>query len=182
MLRRRRDSPQTPSQAFQSTLTVHLAFTASVLIYVLCGETIRWSDPEFVGRGYGPDWIGDNLTWLRLALLAFAAVNAAPSILIYNRDRYRDKIVAKSDKEPMMALSGALVTGHITRIANVVTVAIFGLVLYIMASERFDLYLFNGIALVGLVLTWPRRSQWESTFRRNALMNPEIPADPWQVA
>jgi len=44
-----------PSQAFQNTLIIHLAFTGSIVIYLIVGETIRWSDPEFVGRGYGPD-------------------------------------------------------------------------------------------------------------------------------
>src|SRR3989304_363075 len=150
---------QTPSQAFQSTLIVHLAFTASILIYVLCGETIRWSDPEFVGRGYGPDWIGDNLAWVRLGVLAYAAANAAPLHLIYNRDWYRDKIIAKSDKEPVIALSGALMTSHITKVATVVSVGVIGLVLYVLTSERLDLYVFNGIALAGLLFIWPKRSE-----------------------
>jgi len=181
MLRLTPARPQTPSQAFQSTLIVHLAFTASILIYVLCGETIRWSDPEFVGRGYGPDWIGDNLAWLRLGVLAYAAANAAPLLLIYNRDWHRDKIIAKSDKEPVIALSGALMTSHITKVATVVSVGVIGLVLYVLTSERLDLYVFNGIALAGLLFIWPKRSEWESAFRRHALTNPAIPADPWQV-
>jgi len=172
----------TPSQAFQNTLTVHLAFTASILIYVLVGEVMRWSDPEFAGGGYGPDWIGDNLVWLRLAVLAFTAVNAAPLFLIYNRDWYRDKKVAASKYEPAIALSGALMASHITKVATATSVGILGLLLYVMASERLDLYLFNGIALAGLLLIWPKRSEWESAFRRHALTNPAIPADPWQVA
>jgi hypothetical protein len=182
MLRPTRANPQTPSQAFQTTLTVHLAFVASIVIYVLVGEVMRWSNREFAGGGYGPDWIGDNLTWLRLGVLAYAAANAAPLLLIYNRDWYRDKIIAKSDKEPVIALSGALMTSHIAKVATVVSVAVIGLVLYVLTSERLDLYLFNGIALAGLLLIWPKRSEWDSAFRRHALTNPGIPADPWRVA
>jgi hypothetical protein len=179
MLRLTRVSPQTASQAFQSTLTVHLAFTASILIYVLCGETIRWSDPEFVGRGYGPDWIGNNLMWLRLGVLAFTAVNAAPLLLIYSRDWYLDRKVATSKRGPAIALSGALMTNHITKLATATSVGVFGLMLYVLASERLDLYLFNGIALAGLLLVWPKKSDWQRAFRRMAVRHPEVPADPW---
>jgi hypothetical protein len=151
-------------------------------MYVLVGEVMRWSDPEFAGRGYGPDWISDNLTWVRLGVLAFTAVNVAPLLLIYGRDRFRDKIVAKSDKEPVVALCGSLMTSHIGKLASIVSAGVFGLTLYVLAADRLDLYLFNGIALVGLLIIWPKRSDWESTFRRHALANPAIPADPWQAA
>ncbi len=182
MLWSRRDSPQTPSQAFQNTLIIHLAFTGSIVIYLIVGETIRWSDPEFVGRGYGPEWFGDNLTWLRLGVLAFSAVNVAPLLLIYNRDRFLDNTIAKSDKEPAIALSGALLATHILKVAIAGSVGVFGLLLYVLGSERLDLYLFCGAALVGHLLIWPRRAAWESAFRRHALTNPAIPADPWRTA
>ena len=182
MLRLTRDSPQTPSQAFQNTLIIHLAFTGSVVIYLIVGETMRWSDPEFAGRGYGPDWFGDNLTWLRLGVLAFAAINAAPLLLIYNRDRFLDKAVARSEKDPIIALSGALLATHVLKVAIVGSIAVFGLLLYVLGSERLDLYLFCGAALVGHLLIWPRRAAWESAFRRHALTNPAIPADPWPGA
>ena len=181
MLWPRRDSPQTPSQAFQNTLTIHLAFAGSIVIYVIVGETIRWGNPEFVGRGYGPEWFGDNLMWLRLGALAYSAVNVA-LFLIYNRDRFIDNMVGKSDKEPAIALSGALVTNHILKVAITGSVAVFGLLLYMLGSERLDLYLFCGTALVGHLLIWPRRAAWESAFRRHALTNPAIPADPWRTA
>jgi len=145
------------------------------------GEVTRWSDPEFAGGGYGPDWIGDNLVWLRLTVLAFTAVNAAPLFLIYNRDWYRDKKVATSKRRPAIALSGALMTNHITQLATATPVGVIGLMLYVLAGERLDLYLFNGIALAGLLLIWPTRARWEHAFRRHALTNPAIPADPWQV-
>ena len=181
MLRLTRASPQTASQAFQSTLTVHLAFVASIVVYVFVGEVMRWSDPEFAGRGYGPGWGGAHLIWLRLAVLAVTAINAAPLLLIYSRDRYREKIVEKSVKEPTIASSSVLAANHLVKLATATSVGVLGLLLYVLASERLDLYLFCGIALAGQLLAWPKRSVWESAFRRHAHTNPEIPADPWHA-
>jgi hypothetical protein len=51
-----------PSQAFQKTLALQIAFTGAVVIYVIVGEVVRWSDPLFADSGYGPEWIHDNET------------------------------------------------------------------------------------------------------------------------
>ena len=153
----------------------------AVVMYMIVGEVMRWSDLLFADNGYGPEWIHDHQTWVRLGGLAFAAVNALPTFLVYRRDWYLDRMIAQSKKEPATAICDALTTTQILKVALMESVGVIGLVLYVLGGERIDLYLFNGLALAGFLLVWPSCAQWERAFRRHAHTNPEIPADPWHA-
>jgi hypothetical protein len=168
-----------PSQAFQNTLALQIAFMAAVVVYVGVGEVLRWSDPLFADGGYGPEWIHDNETWVRFGLLAFAVVNALPVFLLYNREWYLDRLLEKSKKEPVTSLCEALRAVQILKQVDMGCVAVFGLLLYIFTGERVNLYLFCGLSLVGLLLVWPRRAEWERMFRRYAAKYPDVPVSPW---
>jgi hypothetical protein len=59
------------------------------------------------------------------------------------------------------------------------SVAIYGLVLYLMNGERIDLYGFCFAALVNFLLIRPQRTEWEETFRWAAIEHSGVRSSPW---
>lgn len=177
-----RARPSTPDEAFRNVALIHASFLVAAVIYVVVGEVNAWANEPFDGLGGAS--LQDQELWLRLGLLTFTAVNFVLAFLVYASEATVDRFVRSIKQEipDTMRVAHGLTTTHILRIAGLQSPAILGLLLFLFGGERLDLYLFSGLAVAGLIATWPRRGEWGRTFRRHALANPAIPADPWQVA
>jgi len=175
------DKPSSPDQAFRSLPIIHGAFLASAVMYVIVGEVNAWALEPF--DGHGGDSLQDKELWLRLGLLALTGLQFALTFSVFAGDEAVDRTLRnmKQATSDAMSVAQALTTLHILRVALLELPAIFGFALFLLGGERLDLYLFPGLSAAGLLLIWPKRSQWESAFRRHALTNAAIPADPWQV-
>jgi len=93
--------------------------------------------------------------------------------------RFVRSAISKSDEVSDITICGALQTAFIQRLAFTESVAIYGLVLYLMNGERLDLYGFGMIALVNFVFIRPQRAEWEETFRWAAIEYSGVRSSPW---
>jgi hypothetical protein len=76
------------------------------------------------------------------------------------------------------AVSGGLLTAQILRLAFSQSIAIYGLLLYMMNAERADLYGFVIVGLVALFVVRPSRDRWEAAFRWSASEYPGVSPSP----
>jgi hypothetical protein len=171
---------QTPDQAFQGTVVLSGAFAGSTVIYVVVGEIFAAIESPFEGYAELED---PGPLLLRVGLLALAAVVFAVVLTALRGEGILSQLTGSSRGEAVTAasLAGALQTQHILRIAMVESIAVGGLLLFLLAGNRLDLYLFAGIAIVGLLATWPRRAYWEDMYSRMARRHSGLPANPWRV-
>src|SRR5262249_7749894 len=64
-----------------------------------------------------------------------------------------------------LPLVGRLSTAAIVALASCETIALYGLVLFLLAGRAIDYYIFAGLALVGFGIHFPRREAWEERVR-----------------
>jgi len=64
-----------------------------------------------------------------------------------------------------LPLPNRLTTASIVALAQCEAIAIYGLVLFLLAGRASDYYLFAAVALVGFALYFPRREAWEQQAR-----------------
>lgn len=172
-----------PEQIFQTVIVLHLSFMGAVIMYIIVGEVMDWSDPEFDGYILTND---DGGTKLLLRIL-FGIVAGISYVLAFTwlrglgyLERTIQSVSKRRQREPDAGTAAAaLQTRHIARIASLESIATFGIILYVLGGERIDLYGFCAVSTVGLLLTWPRRSEWEETYRILAQRCPGVPANPW---
>jgi hypothetical protein len=164
-----------PNQVYTKTVTMHAAFTGAVVIYVMVGEVIKWSDPEFDGYVFSG---GDDTMWFLRGL--FVVVGSLQALLGLVLRRMVAREMLQEEHVDASKVASRLQADQISRDASSEAVAIFGLILYLLGGQRADLYGFCAVSMVGLLLTWPRRAVWEATFRELAVRHPNVPSDPWR--
>lgn len=171
-----------PSQVFNATSVVHIAFLIAVVIYVVVGEVISATNPEFEGY-LEPGFDMEPL--LRLLFIGISVVQALLAVTWFRGNRLVETAIENSRKtlnqEPDAAVvAGGLQSAHILRLAMFESIAVYGLTLFLMGGERLDLYGFCAASFVGLLLIWPKRTGWENTFRSLSQRYSGVPSDPWQ--
>jgi len=174
-----------PEQVFKAVVVLHLAFTGAVIVYIIVGEVMDWSDPEFDGYILTNDDGGTKLL-LRIVFGVMAFIQFVLAFTWLSGSGYVERalqsISKRANREPDgSSAAAALQTRHIHRVATLESIAVSGLILYILGGERIDLYGFCAVSMVGLLLIWPRRSEWEESYRTLARKYPGIPSNPWHV-
>jgi hypothetical protein len=129
----------------------------SVLVYAVIAEIIKESNAPFQGFAQM-----SNIALLRYALLAVAAVEFI-AIPFLNR-------VMLPESDPPRSASGAgqylpeiqrLISNAIVTYALCESVAIYGLVLFLMNGNSSDLYLFIVLSVFFFAVYFPKYSRWE---------------------
>lgn len=174
---RQQAPPLTPSEAFLSLRITHFSFLSSMVTYVVVGEVMRVFVDDFVPGGFID--LGDAEWPARLALLAWAVVAFILVRTTLSDERALDRTLDKSPQVDDMLMAQTLHTGHIVRLALIESIAVIGLILYMMGANRLDLYLFCGIALAALISLVPTRRHWESAFRGLAMRHSGVSSMPW---
>jgi hypothetical protein len=166
-----------PAQVFQTLNILQSSFVAAVVIYVIVGEVMRLLISDFAPEGF-INW-GSEIWVIRAVLAALSLYSIVASHFIFTDERMLTAALGKSTQVDDATIFTQLQTTQITRLALSESIAVYGLVLYVMNAERLDLYIFCGVALLNLILIRPRRDRWESAFRSAALTHPGISSSPW---
>lgn len=126
------------------------AMLGSLLVYVVAVEVLRATLAPF--RGFAEAPALPILRWAFLALsvglLALARVTRA-------------RLLAGAGAAP----AARLFTASVVSLALAEAIAVYGLVLFLVGGQVADFYGFLLLALVGIVINFPRRHQWEARAR-----------------
>jgi hypothetical protein len=172
------DKPATsPEQVFQTNRVLHMTFVAAVFVYIAVAEIIRWGDSEFAERG-GFVALGDEIWLVRGILVVVSGIQLVLTHTLYGDAFVRNTIRRSKDVTDETVIV-SLQSTFIVRLALAESVAIYGLVLYMMNGERLDLYAFCAAALLNLLFIRPQRSEWEAIFREAAIEYPGVRSSPW---
>jgi F0F1-type ATP synthase membrane subunit c/vacuolar-type H+-ATPase subunit K len=144
---------------YLSLAIIGAGMVISVIIYAVVGEVIAKQNAPFSGFVKGFDQI-DTLRYILLAvsvvILGVAGV-ARKALLSDKLSKFMVKPNAQSTGGgPVFAQFNS---AHVIVFALCESVAIYGMVLFLIAGSRFDLYLFIAISLAGYAVYFPRYSQ-----------------------
>lgn len=166
-----------PSQIFQIGVILQFTFGTAVLIYVVVGEVIRVAIDGFAPDGFVN--LGDEIWVLRGVWGALSLYSLVASHFIFTDERQLRSAISKGIIVDDASVAAQLQTAQIMRLGLTESIAIYGLVLYMMNANRLDLYSFCAVAFSNLILTGPTRNRWESAYRAAALSHPGVSSLPW---
>ncbi len=142
-------------------------------MYFVVGEIMRAQIDDFAGKGFVE--LDSTMIWtLRGTFVVLAVVNLVLIRTMFGDEAMLRRALAKREDVDDAAVVGVLVTAGILRLAFIEAIAIYGLVLYEMNAERYDLYGFGIVALIALISLRPSRTTWEETLRRMAIEHPGV--------
>ncbi len=143
-------------KAYRTTVFIGLAMLASLIIYAVVVELIKKQNAPFGGFSPLP---ADVVGTLRYVLLAVAAVEFIV-IQILNKLMLSAKAPAVRTVA-VAAPFGQLVSAAVVTFALCESVAIYGLVLFLIQGDTSDFYLFLMISLVYYAVYFPKYGKWE---------------------
>jgi F0F1-type ATP synthase membrane subunit c/vacuolar-type H+-ATPase subunit K len=145
-------------KAFRMTVFIGAAMIASVFVYAVVVEIIKKQHEPF--HGFAP--MGDIVSTLRYALLGVVAV-------VFFVIRFLNKLML-STKTPIRSAAMVspfspevqrLISASIVTFALCESVAIYGLVLFLIQGNSGDFYLFLVLSLFFFSIYFPRYGKWE---------------------
>ncbi|MEW6349769.1 MAG: hypothetical protein AB1646_11955 [Thermodesulfobacteriota bacterium] len=124
------------------------SLVVSVVVYVVVGELLRMV-------GYPGSSLGHDGSWYQYIRYALLAVSI---ILLPIAGFIKSTVIAGAVPEnmPSKLMTGAVIAG-----AFCDAIGMFGLVLFLIAANIVDVYIFAVIALVGHAVFFPRYAEWE---------------------
>ena len=141
-------------ERFRTTAIVWLAMLLSVVMYAFVVESIHrgWIDSGQPAETLNGDQI--HLILLGLSVLSFFLAGAVKSVMLRGLD-------ATTQGESVPAEAGRRLQGAtIVAAAISESIAIMGLVEYMLIRRHGSFYLFAALALIGFMIHAPRVSQW----------------------
>ncbi len=145
-------------KAYRMTAFVGLAMIASVLVYAIVVEVIKRQNAPFGGFSPMPEYY----TTLRHILLVLAAV-----VFFAVRPLQRFMLTAKGQLQGSRTTSQfapevqRLMTASIVTYALCESVAIYGLVLFMLHGNSGDFYLFMVLSIFYFSTYFPKYDKWE---------------------
>jgi hypothetical protein len=144
--------------SLRTTRITHVAFIASLFIYIVVAALIQRTAAPF--HGFAPSAPIDLLRFLfyLFSLLTFG-------ILLLRRSFFaQDRLWAKrsGSQNPF----GILTSYHVVLFALSETPAIYGLVLFLLGGEMGDFLGLVFLAFLYQLFAYPRRELWEEAARR----------------
>jgi hypothetical protein len=127
---------------------IGLAMIAAVFVYAGVVELMKWQLAPFAGFAkLAPQTVALlKYVFLALAAVQFGVIKALPKIL------------------PTPSVEKLTLTAIIT-FALCESVAVLGLVLFLLSGQGMDFYIFMVISLVFFTLFFPKYDQWEQRIR-----------------
>jgi hypothetical protein len=168
------DTAATPSQILEALRILHFTFVISVVMYVIIGEVIRFAVDDFTPDGFVN--LGGATVLVRLALFVWSVAVFALTRAVITDERMLERGLSGAGEVNDLRIAEILQTSHILRVALWESVAVMGFTLYLMTADRFDLYVFCGLALVNLLSIVPGRERWETKYRSLAARYPTVSA------
>lgn len=131
----------------------------SLLVYAVIAELIKESNAPFRGFAQMPD-----IALLRYALLAVAAVEFIV-IPVLTRAMLSGTVPPPSASGQHLPEIKRLISSAIVTYALCESVAIYGLVLFLLNGDSSDLYLFIALSVLFFAVYFPKYSRWEEWFK-----------------
>jgi len=140
------------------------AMIASVFVYMGVAEFLAAQNAPF--HGYSPV-PGDIYNKLRLILLALALADLALIPFLHNR------VLSAGNRSSTSSVSSyqRLISASMVSFALCESIAVYGLVLFLLNGRLRELYLFIFISLVSFVIHFPRYGRWEEWARNMSSEN-----------
>ncbi len=137
--------------AYKTAVVIGIAMMGSVLVYVIVAELLRNLPTPWRGITFSPDDQAYN--YIRYGLLALGIL--IPLVAA--------KISAAVNLSPGKLANPipALITHAVIVYAACDMVGIFGMVLFLLAGNIIDMYIFAGISLAFSLIFFPRYSRWQ---------------------
>lgn len=153
-------------RVFRQTFYLHCVFIGMNLLYILVGEQVRYLNSPF--DGFGGNWLQNNIPYVRAVAWIYFAVSVAASSRYSSRTFLQRQLRKRVDRgsEPESAAVMALQASHILRTAWATALAASGLVLFLAAGQRVDLYSALAASTLLLLLMMPRWRRWESEYQQ----------------
>ena len=147
-------------EIFAKTKFVHFFFITSALIYVLLASQLQ----QYVFEpGSGFVTLPSTEYMLLLGVLVVAAfVCAAIVLLVLPKRNTVEFLVEKRNVKSLNQLGLGLREEHLRRVIFCNTIAIFGLVLFLLNGNIFHLIPFVAVSILLLILIYPRWANWEA--------------------
>ena len=145
-------------KAYRITAFIGLAMIASLVIYAVVVELIKKQHEPF--GGFSP--MPDTIPVLRYALLGVAAVEF-PVIRMLNTLMLSGKVPLQSSQAAVQFTPEVqrLVSASVVSYALCESVAIYGLVLFLIQGNSSDFYLFLVLSLFYFTIYFPKYGKWE---------------------
>jgi hypothetical protein len=130
----------------------------TLLIFAAVVETLKGMNYET--RGFLPSSALEALRYLLLGmtLVEFFAIRIVKNMILSGGGRVSG---LPKQGDPLLWKVQKLFTSAIISFAFCESVAIYGLVLFVIGGSSFDFYLFIFLSLVFFALYFPKYSQWE---------------------
>jgi F0F1-type ATP synthase membrane subunit c/vacuolar-type H+-ATPase subunit K len=146
-------------KAYRVTALIGLVMTASLIVYAVVVELIKEQNAPFSGYSPLPP---DVLSTLRYALLGVAAVEFLV-IRLLNKLMLSGKAPLRSSPTTVRFAPHVqrLVSASVVTFALCESVAMYGLVLFLIQGNSNDFYLFLALSLFCFVVYFPRYGMWE---------------------
>ncbi len=140
-------------KSYQTAVTIGIALIASVAGYAVLAELIKTG----VIGGYEYPFAREDQVYKMLKFILLGV-------------SFIDLLLIKVVGSAILSGQGSapdqrLMTKSIVSMAISESVAIYGLVLFLLAGSRFDFYLFAGISLIFFGIFFPRYHRWEDCIR-----------------
>jgi len=145
--------PNELAKACRTAQTIGAALIVSLGAYAFVINQIQRTHAPF--GGFAPGVLHDLLRWI-LAAVALATLGLV---------RFLQRTILANGALPLVS---RLRSGAVVGLALCESVAIYGLVLFMIAGRASDFYVFAALALAGFVLYFPRLQTWEERARATA--------------
>jgi F0F1-type ATP synthase membrane subunit c/vacuolar-type H+-ATPase subunit K len=145
---------------------IGFAMVGSVLVYAVVAELIKLRIPGF--RGFSPPPRMEMLRYLLLAvaIAEFFMIRFIRRVILSNPPRsFGDPSKGKASW-PMVIQR--LMTSTVISYVFCESIALFGLVLFLIGGRSSDFYLFLVLALLFFAIYFPKDSQWEDGAKSGA--------------
>jgi hypothetical protein len=140
------------SNAYKTATIIGIGMMGSVLVYVVVAEMLRNLPTPWRGIMFSADH--QEYHYVRYGLLALGIL--IPLVVV--------KISTAVNLSPDKLANPvpALITHSVIVYAACETAGIFGLVLFLLAGNVIDMYIFAGISLAFSMIFFPRYSRWQA--------------------
>ncbi len=146
-------------KAYKTTVIIGLAMMASLLVYTIVVETIRKQHEPFGGFSPMPDVIATlRYALLGVAVMEFFLIQLLNKLMLSAKAPIRKTPgTAQFGPEAQKLMSAAVVTFALCE-----SVAIYGLVLFLVQGNSNDFYLFLLISLAYFSMFFPKYGAWKA--------------------
>lgn len=150
-------------KAYRIVVIIGIAIVVSVFAYAVVVEYIKATQKPFKGFAPFPEVEFLRYLFFGLAAMQFFLIRFIRGFILSKKDMTAQFTQGK----PSVSIQQLTVSSIIT-FALCEAVAIYGLILFFIAGNSIDFYIFLIISLIYFAVYFPRYSQWEEEMKKTA--------------